>query len=328
MGRTDTPTMVPYRKSQFRNGGAQQEVNISVVGHCPAHHGEFLQGKFISAGQLIRGLVTVPFEGCYSQACFHVNSRSRKLIISPADRTKALIAAKLTLRACGIKRIGGHLEVRSNIPMKLGMGSSTADVVATIIAVARACKVELPPEVIARIAVLAEKASDSTMFGDRAVLMAHREGSVIEYLSGPLPHLTILGTNTDASGVGVDTLAFPPAEYNYKEVMEFEVLRALMRRAIATQSAALLGKVSSASARINQTYLPKPKFDRIERIIDSVGALGLQAAHSGTIVGLIFDPKDPLVPERLHLARVRLSELGLSQAWEFEVSNRLREVAA
>jgi uncharacterized protein involved in propanediol utilization len=212
--------------------------------------------------------------------------------------------------------------------MKLGMGSSTADVVAAIIAVAKAYRVELSAEVIARIAVLAEKASDSTMFGDSAVLMAHREGSVIEYLSGPLPHLTILGTNTDTSGVGVDTLAFPPAKYGYKEVMEFEVLRAMMRRAIATQSAALVGKVSSASARINQAYLPKPNFDDLERITDDVGALGLQVAHSGTIVGLIFDPNDSVVSERLNLARVRLAQLGLNQTWEFEVSNQLREVAA
>lgn len=326
MTRTNTPTAVPYRG--FRNGGAQTQIHNLEPAFCVAHHGEFLQGKFKSAGEWRRGLITVPFNCYNSEAHFQINANSNEVTVSPSALTKAHRAAQLTLKACSAAGTGGHLEVSSNIPMKLGMGSSTADVVAAIIAVARALGVELSAEVIARLAVQAEQASDSTMFGDRAVLMAHREGSIVEYFSGPLPHLTILGTNTDTSGDGVDTLLFPPAEYNDREVMQFEVLRAMMRRAIVTQSAALVGKVASASARINQKYLPKPHFDRLEQIVDNVGALGLQVAHSGTVVGLLFDPKDGIVAERLRVARIRLSELGFQEIWEFEVSKQLREVAA
>jgi len=326
--KNDTPTTLPYRRSPFHIGRAKQKHNISVASHCVAHHGELLQGKFTISDRLQRGLITVPFKGYSSEAYFQIDPTSSAVTVSPADRTKARVAAELTLKECRIRGKGGHLTIHSNIPMRLGMGSSTADVVASIKTVAKAHKVELSAEVIARLAVAAEKASDSTMFGNSAVLLAHRNGSVIEYFGGPLPHLLILGVNTDASGSGIDTLAYPPAEYSFKEVMEFEVLRAMMRRAIATQSAALVGKVSSASARINQVYLPKPHFDDLEKMVEEVGALGMQVAHSGTLVGLIFDPYDRVARERLSLARAKLAELGLNQMWEFEVSNQLREVAA
>jgi uncharacterized protein involved in propanediol utilization len=313
--KKETPTTMPYRKPLSDDGRADKKNSLSVASHCVAHHGEFLQGKFKTSDKLQRGLVTVPFNMHFSEAHFQINLTGNGVTVSPPDRTKAKSAAELTLKECGIEFRGGHLIIRSNIPMLLGMGSSTADVVATIIAVAKAHRLTLSAEVIARLAVAAERASDSIMFGNRAVLMAHREGSVIEYFGGPLPHLLILGVNTDTTGRGVNTLALPPAEYNFKEVMEFEVLRAMMRRAIATQSAALIGKVSSASARINQNYLPKPHFDRLERMVEEVGALGLQVAHSGTIAGLIFDPHDAIARERLSLARVRLAELGFSQTW-------------
>lgn len=328
MGRTDTPTALPYRGSSFINGGAQPKFRLFEPAHCIAHHGEFVQGKFNNSGEWQRGLVTVPYDRYHSAAHFQVYPNTKKVTVAPAGLTKAQRAAELTLKQCGADGVGGHLEVYSDIPIRLGMGSSTADVVATIIAVARALGINLSAEVIARLAVQAERASDSTMFGDRAVLMAHREGSVIEYFGAPLPHLMILGTNTDPSGDGVDTLNFTPAEYGDRELMQFEVLRAIMRRAIVTQSAALIGKVASASARINQSYLPKPHFDRLEQIVDNVGALGLQVAHSGTVVGLLFDPADTAVRERMQLARIRLSEVNFKQTWKFDVGKQLRKEAA
>lgn len=327
MRRTGTPTTEPYQKPIFGNGRAPT-ANTFATATCSAHHGEFLQGIFEKSGRLSRGLVTVPFENSYSEAHFRIDHSSSLLTVSPPNCVKALRGAELAMKECGQKGRGGQLVIDSKIPIRLGMGSSTADVVAAIKAVARKCGAILPAEVIAELAVAAETASDSTMFGNRAVLLAHREGAVIEYFSGPLPHLLILGFNTDLAAEGVDTLAFPPAEYSVKEVMEFAVLRALVRRAIDTQSAALIGRVASASARINQSHLPKPHFDRLERIAEDVGALGLQVAHSGTIAGFIFEPGDPRRFDRLALARARINELGITEAWDFEVSDRRREVAA
>lgn len=55
----------------------------------------------------------------------------------------------------------------------------------------------------------------------------------------------------------------------------------------------MLGRVATASARINERFLPKPRLTEIEAIGDRFGAIGVQVAHSGTVVGLMFDGRDP-----------------------------------
>ena len=184
-------------------------------GMTDAHHGELLQGVFISsAGRLSRGLVTLPCNKFHSQAIFSPHQGTTvNLDIRPQNKSKAKQAAQLTLKHLGVD-LGGELHIWTNIPIGLGLGSSTADVVATSIAVANALGKNLSPETIAKIAVDAETASDSIMFGNCATLFAQREGLVIEDFGNSLPPLEILGFNTDLSNSGIDTLAFPPARYN------------------------------------------------------------------------------------------------------------------
>src|SRR5262249_12428278 len=144
------------------------------------------------------------------------------------------------------------------------LGSSTSDVTATIRAVAKALDVRLSREVIAHLAVKAETASDPIMFGSRAVLFDHRGGGIIEDFGGQLPALEVVGFNTDPTGAGIDTLNFPPARYRWNEIEAFRPLVGLMRRAVHAQNARLVGRAASASARINQRFLPTPHFDRLE----------------------------------------------------------------
>jgi len=174
--------------------------------------------------------------------------------------------------------------------------------------------------------VAAEISSDSSMFGNRAVLFAQREGFVLEYFSGQYPHLCIVGFNTDPNGSGVDTLALPPATYTVKEIKSFQMLRALMRRAIKDGSPALVGRVASSSARINNHHLEKKHFNKLERLVEVVGAVGIQVAHSGTIAGMIFDPATADLSERLFETSVRVAELYGTETWCFEAGSRRREL--
>jgi uncharacterized protein involved in propanediol utilization len=97
----------------------------------------------------------------------------------------------------------------------------------------------------------------------------------------------------------------------------FRPLRGLLRAAVAQGSVPHLGRVATASARINQRYLPKPRFDELERAVELTGAAGLQIAHSGTVAGLMFDAHAEDLEPRLEAGERRLAELGFGATWRF-----------
>jgi uncharacterized protein involved in propanediol utilization len=282
-----------------------------------AHHGEILQGVFAGAdGRLHRGLVTLPCEVLRSVAVFDARAGG-DLAVEPAWRVKALEAARLTLAYLGWPQASGVLTVRANIPVCWGLGSSTSDVLATIRAVAHSHRRSLTAESEAALAVRAEAASDSVMFEDRTVLFGQREGLILEDLGSALPALDVLGLSLDPTGRGVDTLRLPPAEYSHAEIDQFETLLKQLRHGVAMADAQTVGLVASASARINQRHLAKPHFDLLERLVEAVGAVGLQVAHSGSVAGFLFDSHIDEKEERMAAARQRLGELGFLSVLHF-----------
>ncbi|PYP83923.1 MAG: hypothetical protein DMF61_21570 [Blastocatellia bacterium AA13] len=303
------------RQQVYSSSAALQAAPRVEFGYANAHHGEIFQGVLAdSGGRLRRGLVSLVCDVMTSEAIFQPDDTGI-VSVDPVWKTKARRAVELTLEYLGQREVGGRLVIESTIPPRWGMGSSTSDVTAAIRA---ACgEIKLSPHIVAALAVQAETASDSLMFGNRAVLFAHREGVIIEDFGGALPPLEVVGFNTDPTGSGVDTLSYTPARYGWREIEAFRPLVGLMRQAVQMQSPHLAGRVATASSRINQRYLPKPHFDKIERLAEDTGALGVQVAHSGTIAGLLFDPGDPSTPERAETAKTMLDELRFT-TWQFQ----------
>lgn len=292
-------------------GSGQEMVGI---GFAPAHHGELLQGMFLDeAGVPHRALVTLPQPALGSRAVFRP-SYSHGGVLGPPELIKVRRAAILTLGQLPGYRSpakGGQIEITSTVPRGIGMGSSTSDVTATIRAVADSHGHPLSKEEVARLAVLAECASDSVMIDDQVVLFAQREAAVLEVFGQVLPPMLVLGCDT-APEEEVDTLRMPPAPYDSAEIARFGVLRAAMRRAVAKSDVALLGLVATASARINQRYLPKPQLEQLIRIGRQHGGCGVQVAHSGTVAGLIFDARAATVAEDLDRCAAELARAGVS----------------
>lgn len=305
------------------------QLGVPFIGSSVAHHGEIFQGVVrTESGRLRRALCSLPCSGLGSEATFHLDD-SGIVTVAPSWKTKAQGAARLVLEWVGRPELGGALEVRSDIPCGWGLGSSTADVIATIRAVLSALQHEVRDQSLAALAVQAERASDSTIFSDAVVLFAHREGEVVEVLGDRIPELIVLGFNTDPDHGGMDTLEFPPARYAPAEIAQLADLLDLLRRAIRDQDVHALSQVATGCARINQAHLPKPRFDRIEDVAGRVGALGVQVAHSGPVVGLLFDPRDAQTDLRVEQARAEIAELGFGSAWRFSTLQtqplRLRE---
>ncbi|MGK9051460.1 GHMP family kinase ATP-binding protein [Xaviernesmea oryzae] len=285
----------------------------SGIGKAMAHHGELLQGVFDHIdGYLRRGLVSLPYPALTSLATFTPNARA-EITVSPTGREKARRAADLTIASFAQVRTGGHIQLVSDIPIGRGMGSSTADVLASIQAVLDYLRVFPTAEHIMRIAVDAETACDSTLFKQQAVLFAQRDGIVLEVFRKPLPALNILSVDTTPEST-VSTVEFEPARYCPAEIEMFRPLRSLLRKAIDSGDVRSLGRVATASAVINERFLPKPGLRELQAIASRYDAAGLQVAHSGTMAGLIFDPEDDRAPENMHLARKAIDALGLVSA--------------
>ncbi|TPM14799.1 GHMP kinase [Mesorhizobium sp. B2-3-5] len=277
------------------------------------HHGELVQGVFEDDGpRLRRALVSLPCRQLRSRATFRANGGDQLRVV-PASCAKARRAAELTLASFGQSGTGGDLVIDSNIPVGRGMGSSTADVLASIQAVLDWLETEAASDEVMRIAVKAETACDSTLFKQQAVLFAHRDGIVLEAFRRPLPPFDLISIDTTPEVI-VDTLAYRPARYDTREIESFRPLRSLLRAAITKADTRMLGRIASASARINERYLPKPGLAEIETIGRRFDAVGVQVAHSGTVVGLMFDALDPDASRKIEGAAKALRGSGFEPA--------------
>lgn len=267
------------------------------VGRAMAHHGELLQGVFEGHdGRLHRGLITLPLAAQQSTVTFWPGENG-VIRTRPANRRKAARAAVLTLEYLGFPSAGGDLTIESDIPVGHGYGSSTADVIAAIRATAAAAGATLRRSTVCRLAVAAEGASDAIAYGDQAVLFAHREGRVIEHFGGEHPPLLVVGFRTGRARP-IDTLSLPRARYDGQEIEQFRVLRGLAYQAVRQQDPRLIGRVATASARISQHHLAKPRFEAVVGLAEAHGACGVQVAHSGTLMGVLFDADECGVASR------------------------------
>ncbi|MBO6720029.1 MAG: kinase [Rhizobiaceae bacterium] len=300
--------------------GRQTERWLQVgVGRAMAHHGELLQGVFEGAdGRLHRGLITLPLAAQQSLVTFWPAGED-DIRTRPADRGKAARAAALTLEHLGFANVGGDLTIESDIPVGHGYGSSTADVMAAIRAAAAAAGATLRRSTICRLAVEAEGASDAIAYGDQTVLFAHREGRILEHFGGEYPPLVVVGFRTGGARP-IDTLSLPRARYDGQEIEQFRVLRGLASHAIRQQDPRLIGRVATASARISQHHLAKPRFEAVAELARAHGACGVQVAHSGTLMGVLFDADEGGVTTRTTALAKTLRQAGFKGIVTFAVN--------
>lgn len=282
-------------------------------GTCGAHFGEVLQGAFRDREEALRpALVTLPAPGFRSQARFTSGGEGVRVRSACGDRRsfeKVLRAVEgAAARWSPDGKTGGEVLVSGGVPRGWGMGSSTGEVVAALRAVAAAFGARPSEAELARLAVRAEGASDPLMFDLAAAspLFDGRRGETLEEF-GPLPPLLVVGFNAGPpEGVATDDLA--PLLYGEQELRLFESLRARLARALREGDAGTIGKVATQSARINARHRPLARFPEAVDLAHRSGACGVSVAHSGTVIGLLFDPfsreSDP------DAAASRLREVG------------------
>ena len=268
-----------------------------ATARAPGSCGELAQG-------MLRGdyfLVTCPID-MYSSATVALTPGTGR-VNGPPDAPKSRQAVALTLAQFGRYDLDAQLSLSSPLPRGKGMASSTADVSAAVAATAAAMGVEAdtPPTMVARIALQVEP-SDGTMLLGIAML-DHKQGNIVKTLGSPPPMRVVV---LDFGG-DVDTLAFNGVNRDgalERLQPEFEEALQLVTQGIREGSAEGIGAGATRSAITNQQLLYKPQLDAVLRLAEDVGAVGVNAAHSGTVLGLLFEDDNAL------------AENAVSRAWE------------
>jgi uncharacterized protein involved in propanediol utilization len=286
------------------------------IGSCPLVLGECVQGRLPNGRHF---LITSPV-GLFSWAEFRTDPDGGPLRVDPPDRCKSLAAVRAYLGAHDLPE-SGALRINTPLEPGRGFGTSTADIAASLRAVAAARHRTIAPETIARLAIAIEPSDGSMYHG--CVAFAHRDGLLLERF-GPLPQFHAVVACAD--GI-VDTVAFDGVRvgFRYTPHDQRALLLAwdMMRHAVAHQDVALMARASTVSAMINEQLLPKPMFAEMRQFQELAGIEGLMAAHSGTALALILDPARPRYHERLACAREFVADLRPPVALEIS-SDRVR----
>ncbi len=304
--RVDVPVPCATRERVARASGVR-------IGRAalPAACGELVQGTLDG----VRCLVSCPIDryavaevalGAEPPGDCGQGNGSRHWDV-PTDTPKAVEALRVGLRQARaelretVARV--RLRIASELPCGRGYASSTADVGATLYALRQALGQPMAPEEVARLAVSIEP-SDSTIFPGLA-LFDHRTGSFWRRL-GPAPPLAVALIDP---GGEVDTLAFNRLDHrevlrrlapSHREAFE------LLFEGLETDDWHAVGEAATLSACVHQAILPNPLLEPVLELAREVGALGVCRAHSGTLLGLLFDPAQADVPAALDFLARRM----------------------
>jgi uncharacterized protein involved in propanediol utilization len=242
-------------------------------GEAIGHAGEILQGGVRLNGGVEPFLVTLPVPAFRSAVTVRSASEWR---VTPGWKTKALRAAQLAWTGSGALDV----LVESEIPVGRGCGSSTADCVAAVRAVAR-----LNAEEIAAVVQRAELASDATMFDLEPVAFLPRAGTLLQRFDGAWPEMKV--DVIDMGGPAVDTLDCQVPPYSADELDEFADLLTELQAAVISGDTASVGRVALRSGAIHQRYRPHAEWETVTARALSAGAVGVALAHSGTVAAVL-----------------------------------------
>lgn len=180
------------------------------------------------------------------------------------------------------------LSIQSSLPRGKGMASSSADIAASVMALANAAGIAVCVDEIKAIALSLEPTDGVFLPGITA--FDHIKGTVCEKLGEP-PEMFLAVFDF---GGEVDTIDFNKNDWlrslRKAQKQEFMEAYALIKEGITTQNPVLIGKGATISALSNQKVLHKPDLEKMILIGNEHGAVGVNVAHSGTVAGVLFDP--------------------------------------
>lgn len=180
-------------------------------------------------------------------------------------RWKSKLMLERTLKYLGYKKFPFGIKIESQLPAGKGMASSSADIVAVAKAVATALNERLSSTEIANLAVNIEPTDG--IFYEGIVAMNPVTGKVFKKYSVPQHQIAIFDF-----GDKVNTLEFHRQSNLHIKHLPDNLDLSLME----------------ISALANQSIIHKPKLREIISYSKFLDSIGVNIAHTGTVIGIIF----------------------------------------
>ncbi len=256
-------------------------MRVKVI--CPASCGELVQGIIGDSEKL----VSLPID-MYSEVTIE-ETKEKKGESFNRNRVKSYLALEKTLEYHDvpldyIKNLS--LNIESKIPIAKGMASSTADIAGVIIATSKLLGKRLKAEELSKLCCAIEP-TDSIIF-ERLTLFDHINGRIIESFDYKL-NFKVMILELDSI---IDTKEFRKNDFDsirQQNRKNLEKSYNLFREGCLKEDKKLIGKAVTISSMANQNIIYKPLLEDIIEISSKNGAYGVNVAHSGTVVGILYD---------------------------------------
>ena len=195
------------------------------------------------------------------------------------------------------------IEFESTIPVAKGLASSTADIAAAAIATARLLGQSLSDMTLARLCVALEP-TDSTIFKD-LTLFDHQTAQTQLPFSW-LPDIDIVLLESPQTLLTAEFHQQNRHSFLLKQAPILAQAMQQFRLANERRCCHRLGEATTLSAIASESTLPKPQFHQLLDIVEHCGIYGLNVAHSGSVIGLLFNPHRHDLDRLLHALRHHL----------------------
>ncbi len=216
-------------------------------------------------------------------------------------KPKANLAFTLALQTWEIDQ-PINLVLDSPIPPGRGYGTSTADIGAVLYGINKISGAPLLDARMATTIAIGIEPTDSTYFS-QLCLIDHLKGSFFQELGCVPPYLSVLVLDP---GGEIDSVTFNCRSWNeilHPLAADHRLAYDMLQEGIKHEDISLISAAATFSARLFQKILFNPLIDYCLSDLKSDKILGLCRAHSGTIVGLLYDNRKTLVEEIIYMIR-------------------------
>lgn len=252
---------------------------------APGTCGEFVQGAIDGRDFLVNCPVDL-----YSYASVY-DSVAPGLQLSNAGSFNKIADAISLATQEFLLDLRHRVSIRSDIPRGKGMASSTADLTAALAALCHSVALPLTPQAFARLLTEIEP-SDCTHF-EGIAHVNHLTGDLLDSLPAPDGMRVLV---VDCGGE-IDTIDFDRERARHVYRQQPHAIREaldLLKRGLRQHNPQWVADGATLSAQISQQIHFKPQFEELLQVARRWGALGVNCAHSGSVLGVLYRASDRL----------------------------------